>query len=98
MPKGYDLGTLNQVLFHQLYRLQREDLHGDKLKDEIQRANATGMIATSIISSGELALKAQSLAAKSGSKAEVPDALMIEGGEADEGNKGEESGDSTVQP
>lgn len=53
------LGDLNNHLFAQLERLGEEDLIGDKLTEEINRAKAVTNIATQIISNGSLVLKAK---------------------------------------
>lgn len=53
------LGDLNNHLFAQLERLGDEDLKGDKLSEEINRAKAISDMATQIISNGNLALKAK---------------------------------------
>jgi len=55
------LGDLNNHLFAQLERLGEEDLTGEKLTAEINRAKAISDIATQIISNGSLVLKAKSL-------------------------------------
>jgi hypothetical protein len=53
------LGDLNNHLFAQLERLSDEDVKGDKLKEEIERAKALSSIANQVISNGNLVLKAQ---------------------------------------
>jgi hypothetical protein len=53
------LGDLNNHLFAQLERLSDEDIKGDKLKEEIERAKALSSIANQVISNGNLVLKAQ---------------------------------------
>ena len=53
------LTDLNNHLFAQLERLGDEDLKGDKLTEEINRARAISDIATQVISNGSLVLKAK---------------------------------------
>lgn len=55
------LGDLNNHLFEQIERLNDEDLKGEELQEEIERANAMGSIATKIIANGSLVLQAQRL-------------------------------------
>jgi hypothetical protein len=55
------LGDLNNHLFMQLERLNDEDLKGDKLQEEINRARAISGIATQIVSNASLVLKARHL-------------------------------------
>ncbi len=51
------LEDLNNHLFMQLERLGEEDLEGERLAEEINRAKAVSDIATQIISNGALVLK-----------------------------------------
>ena len=52
------LVNLNDHLFEQLERLNDESLTGEKLQEERERAKSMAQIANTIISNGELALKA----------------------------------------
>lgn len=52
------LGDLNNHLFAQLERLGDEDIKGDSLTEEIERAKAVTQVATQIISNGKLLLDA----------------------------------------
>lgn len=52
------LADLNDHLFAQLERLGDEDLKGDDLVQEIERARAVSGVATQVISNASLALKA----------------------------------------
>lgn len=53
------LNDLNNHLFAQLERLGDEDIVGEQLQEEIDRAKAVSNIANQIISNGSLALKAK---------------------------------------
>jgi hypothetical protein len=53
------LSDLNNHLFSQLERLGEEDLVGDKLFEEINRAKAVTDVAQQIIANGNLVLKAK---------------------------------------
>lgn len=52
------LADLNNHLFMQLERLNDEDLKGEKLQEEINRAKAINQVATQIINNGALVLDA----------------------------------------
>ncbi len=52
------LEDLNNHLFAQFERLGDEDVKGDALKEEIERAQAITQIACQIISNGKLVLEA----------------------------------------
>ncbi|MBX4259776.1 hypothetical protein KTC96_24940 (plasmid) [Clostridium estertheticum] len=73
------LGDLNNHLFAQLERLGEEDLSGDKLLKEINRAKSITDVATRIIANGSLVLQAEKFKAETlgRSKAEIP--KMLEG-------------------
>ena len=55
------LGDLNNHLFAQLERLGEEELKGEALQEEINRAKAVTDVAASIISNGSLLLQAKKL-------------------------------------
>lgn len=55
------LGDLNNHLFAQLERLSDEDLKGEQLKEEMQRAKAVTGLASQIIANGTLVLKGRQL-------------------------------------
>lgn len=52
------LADLNNHLFMQLERLNDEDLKGEALQEEINRAKAVNQVATQIINNGALVLDA----------------------------------------
>lgn len=53
------LGDLNNHLFAQLERLNDEDIKGEALREELERAKAITGIASQIIANGTLVLKAK---------------------------------------
>ena len=74
------LGDLNNHLFAQIERLGDEDLQGEDLDREIQRAEAVTKVSSQIIANGALLLKARTYYDewKPGSK--IPQ-LLTEGAE-----------------
>ena len=55
------LGDLNMHLFAELERLGDEDIKGEELVAEIDRARAITSVATQIINNGNLVLKSMEL-------------------------------------
>lgn len=55
------LGDLNNHLFSQLERLSDEELKGEALTEEINRAKAVNEVASRIISNGSLVLDAKKM-------------------------------------
>ncbi len=55
------LGDLNNHLFAQLERLGEEDLKGDQLQEEINRARAVTGLASQVIANGTLVLKGKEM-------------------------------------
>lgn len=53
------LTDLNNHLFAELERLSEEDLKGEELANEIDRARAITAVSTQIIQNGALALRAE---------------------------------------
>jgi hypothetical protein len=55
------LGDLNNHLFAQLERLGDEDLKGEKLQEEMNRAKSISTVARQIIDNASLVLEAQKM-------------------------------------
>jgi hypothetical protein len=72
------LGDLNNHLFAQLERLSDEDIKGEALVEEIERARAVTSIANQIISNGTLVLQAQKFHTEFKSK-DLQKPKMLEG-------------------
>lgn len=71
------LANLNDHLFEELERLNDDDLKGDELQEERQRAKSMAAIAQAIINNGELALKVIKHYDEYGNKDEIPDILQL---------------------
>ncbi len=71
------LGDLNMHLFAQLERLSDEDLKGEALQEEINRAKAVNSVAAQIIANGNLVLDAKKAASEYVEKENMP--KMLEG-------------------
>lgn len=66
------LSDLNTHLFAQMERLQDEELIGDELRTEIERAKAVTMISNQIVSNARLVLDAQTRIMDIPEKKELP--------------------------
>ena len=73
------LGDLNNHLFEQLERLNDDDLKGEDLQVEMERAKAMTSIAQQIISNGNLALQAEKFKAENLGRSKVEIPKMLEG-------------------
>lgn len=73
------LGDLNNHLFAQLERLNDEDLKGDELVEEMNRAKAIAAISTQIISNANVVLQAKKLQAETLGREETEIPKMLEG-------------------
>lgn len=71
------LVDLNNHLFEELERLNDEELKGEKLQEERERAKSIANIAQTIINNGELALKAAKHYDEYGNKKDMPEILQI---------------------
>lgn len=72
---------LNDHLFEQLERLNDEDLKGEELETEMNRAKAIAGVAQTIINNGDLMLKAQKQYAEYGMP--TPSILTLDTGDKD---------------
>lgn len=72
------LQSVNKHLLKQLDRLGSDELTGDALSAEIDRAKAISGVAKDVISNASLALKAHSLALEYGKAGKAADMLTIE--------------------
>lgn len=61
LNNGSTLVDLNNHLFSEIEKLSNDNLKGEKLKHEIDRANALAKVASQIINNGNLALKVKIL-------------------------------------
>ncbi len=73
------LGDLNNYLFAQLERLGKDELQGEKLQEEIDRAKAVTSIANQVISNGNLVLQAEKFRAETLGRSKVETSKMLEG-------------------
>lgn len=72
------LGDLNNHLFAQLERLSDEDLKGEQLQEEIQRAKTITAVSAQIINNGSLVLQAKRIQENSmNAESKIP--KMLEG-------------------
>ena len=53
-----NLNDLNDVLFNQINRLDKDGLKGDELKEEMEKARTITQVADKIIQNGHLVLQA----------------------------------------
>ncbi|MDR1942445.1 MAG: hypothetical protein LBQ47_08980 [Endomicrobium sp.] len=67
---------LHNHLFCELERLSDESLKGEELNEEIKRAGAVADVASKIIATGELVLKAHALQDKAIGVTDIPKLLM----------------------
>ena len=78
------LVDLNNHLFEQLERLNDEDLKGEALEEEINRAKAITDISQNIISNADIALKAFKCANEYGYAYKAPDIFGLKSGDENE--------------
>jgi len=70
------LSDLNNHLFEQLERLNQDELIGDKLQEEIDRAKAMSLIATQIVNGAKTTVDAMKLVAKGEVDKRITDKLL----------------------
>lgn len=75
------LTDLNNHLFAQLERLSDEDLTGEKIADEVKRADAVVAVADQIVRNADLQLKAVTILANHGARVSQH-LTMLEGPQA----------------
>ena len=73
-----NLNYLNKQLFEALERLNNKDLNGEALSEEINRAHAVGGVASQIINSFALQLKAEMMTGHSIEKKQSEIVVSIE--------------------
>lgn len=73
------LGDLNNHLFAQLERLGDEDLQGEKLQEEIERAKSITALSSQIISNGNLVLQAEKFKSDTLGRSNAKAPQMLEG-------------------
>lgn len=71
-----NMAALNDYLFASLDRITNEDLQGEELEQEIKRTETVAKVAQTIVSNGELALRAQKVMYDCGSTAQVEIPLL----------------------
>lgn len=69
------LGDLNNHLFAEMERLGDEDLKGEDLKEEIERARAISNVSTKIIENANLVLEAEKFKEERLSGDDLPELL-----------------------
>ena len=69
------LADLNNHLFAEMERLGDEDLKGEELKEEIERARAVSNVSTKIIESANLVLEAEKFKEERLSGDDLPELL-----------------------
>ena len=73
------LGDLNNHLFAQLERLNDEDIKGEELLEEINRAKAVTSVASQIISNANIVLQAKKIQAETLGRDNTEIPKMLEG-------------------
>lgn len=84
MAKGMkrSLADLNEYLFDELDKITNDDLEGDELKREIERAGAVASVAGTIVNSAKVQLSAIRVADELGMKQSESMPLLLTGGPA----------------